>query len=72
MGILDSQDIDFGYPQCGHKISKTVGELRLNPKFPCEEWGVTIEVDGTSLDSAAKDIDQSIEDVQKAFGRFGE
>lgn len=71
MEILDSQDIDFGCPKCGNKIAKTVAELRLNPQIPCDRYGVTIEVDGTSLDSAAKEIDQGIEDIRNAFGRIG-
>ena len=71
MGILDSQSIDFGCPKCGHKISKTVGELRLNPEIPCDGCGVTINVDGTNLDAAAEKIDQGVENVRKAFGRIG-
>lgn len=70
-GLLDKETIDFPCPNCRHKVSQTIGKLKLNPKLTCRSCGQGFTVDAHKLRARINDVEKSLADLQRRIGRFG-
>lgn len=50
--------------ECGSKLPITIGEVRRSPMITCT-CGVTIEIDGSQLDSGLTRIDRQLDRIPK-------
>lgn len=65
-GVIDDAPLEFPCPECGRNVKTTVGEGRRNRSIRCP-GGHTIEVEGSSLDSATQKVEQSVDKVLRRF-----
>ena len=64
-GIIDKSVIEVTCSN-GHKVKKTIGELRRSPTFNCPQCGQPIEINGAELDRDIRKIERDLDDL---FGR---
>lgn len=65
-GFLDDAPLEFPCPECGRKVKTTVGDGRRNRSIRCA-GGHLIEVEGSSLDSATREVEQSLDKIMRRF-----
>ncbi len=65
-GFLDDTPLEVPCPDCGRKVKTTVGDGRRNRSIRCP-GGHLIEVEGSSLDSATRKVEQSVDKVLRRF-----
>jgi transcription elongation factor Elf1 len=63
--MLDDANIDFDCPQCGHKITKTIGWLTSHKNTTCPGCSVTIDLDTDDLSRGIKEIDKALDSFPK-------
>ena len=59
---LNSEKLDVEC-DCGRGVSRTIAQWRQSPTMDCPQCGARIEVD-------VSDIDRSVREVDRAFGRM--
>lgn len=63
MADVDSNEIRFQCPKCGHDLKQTIGRLKANEHMICSECGIGINIDTNKLASAAEEIRRAIEKI---------
>lgn len=62
---LDDQKIDVPCPNCGEKLTETIGALRRKPQRRCSGCGVQIDIDTQQLDQDLRDVNRSLDELFK-------
>lgn len=65
-GFIDDAPLEFPCPECGRNVKTTVGEGRRNRSIRCP-GGHTIEVEGSGLDSATRQMEQKLDKIMRRF-----
>ncbi|WP_137803414.1 hypothetical protein [Caulobacter sp. 3R27C2-B] len=62
---LDSAKVDVPCPQCGKKLTDTIGALRRKPQRNCRGCGVDFTIDTKQLDKDVRDLNRSLDKLFK-------
>lgn len=68
---IDAHRIDIPCPQCGHKLSETIGKLKTDPKLICPACGTGIEIDAAQMRRDLAGVEQQLADLQRTLRRLG-
>lgn len=68
---LNAHKLDIPCPHCGHKISKTIGQLRPIRQLTCTGCRKSFSVDAHQLDAGIKKAEQTLADFARRIGRLG-
>ena len=60
---VDSQEIRFQCPSCGHDLRQTIGRLKTNEHMTCTGCHIGINIDTNRLANAADEIHTAIEKI---------
>ena len=63
MGDVDTHEVRFQCPNCGHDLKQTVGSLKANDPMRCSGCGIGINIDTDRFAHAAEEIRKAIEKV---------
>lgn len=63
MAGVDSHQIRFQCPKCGHDLKQTIGRLKLNKRMTCSGCGVGINIDTDRLAKAAVEIQKALDKI---------
>lgn len=69
--VLDSATIKLPCPHCGHKISKTIGQLKTKKHLVCTSCGNGFDLDASDLRREVAKVEQSQAKTLGALGRLG-
>lgn len=69
--MLDSQAIAIPCPNCGHKLSQTIGKLKTNPELTCPKCSNRFKVDATDMRREVAKVEKSLADLQRTLGKLG-
>jgi predicted RNA-binding Zn-ribbon protein involved in translation (DUF1610 family) len=61
MARIDSHEIRFQCPKCGHDLKQTIGRLKANERMTCPGCGVGINIDSDRLAKATEEIEKAQE-----------
>jgi transcription elongation factor Elf1 len=61
MANVDSHEVRFQCPNCGHDLSQTIGQLKAQAHMICSDCGVGINIDTNRLAKSAEEIQNAIE-----------
>lgn len=68
---LDRHETEFSCPQCGHKLSGTIGQLKRNPTLTCRGCGSAIKIDANQLRAAIDQVTRELDKLKRTLGRLG-
>ena len=68
---LESNRIEISCPSCSHKISKTLGELKLNKHIKCTSCGHLIQLENSNFKKGLQSAKKNIADFERAISKFG-
>jgi predicted RNA-binding Zn-ribbon protein involved in translation (DUF1610 family) len=60
---VESHEVRFQCPKCGHDLKQTIGRLKANEHMTCPGCGIGINIDTNRLAKAAEEIQKAIEKV---------
>jgi predicted RNA-binding Zn-ribbon protein involved in translation (DUF1610 family) len=63
MPDVDSHEVRFQCPNCGHDLKQTIGSLKANEPMRCSGCGIGINIDTNRLAHAAEEIQKAIDKV---------
>lgn len=69
--MLDSQAIAIPCPNCGHKLSQTIGKLKANPELSCTKCSTRFKVDATDMGREIAKVEKALTDLQRTLGKLG-
>jgi len=69
--VLDSQAIAIPCPQCGHKLSQTIGKLKTKPDLTCPRCSTRFKVDATDMRREVAKVEKTLADLQRTLSRLG-
>ena len=58
---VDSSEIEFQCPSCGHDLKQTIGRLKAERQMICSGCGIGINIDSDRLTNVAEEIQKAIE-----------
>jgi len=58
---VESHEVRFQCPNCGHDLKQTIGRLKANEHMTCPGCGIGINIDTNRLAKAAEEIQKAIE-----------
>ena len=58
---IDSSEIEFQCPSCGHELKQTVAGLKAQRHMICLDCGIGINIDTHKLANAAEEIQKAID-----------
>ena len=58
---IDSSEIKFQCPSCGHELKRTVAGLKAERHMICLDCGIGINIDAHKLANAAEEIQKAID-----------
>lgn len=67
---LDSATVQLPCSACGQKLAKTVGWLKLHPKFTCS-CGQPIEVDLSQFQQGEARVQKSLDSLAASVRKIG-
>ena len=65
----ESTPIDIPCPKCGHKLTKSIRELKTNTKFACPKCGQGF--DSADFKAEIQKVDKAIDDLKRQIGKLG-
>jgi predicted RNA-binding Zn-ribbon protein involved in translation (DUF1610 family) len=68
--IVDDQPLSIPCPNCGHKITKTIGWCRGNGKLACAECDFIACLDTRQVQQELAKVDQALSDFIQAFAQL--
>lgn len=68
---FDSASIELTCPNCGHKFSERLGQLKMEPTLTCAGCGGTIAIDAKNLNAGLEQADKTIADFRKTISSLG-
>lgn len=63
MSDVDSNEIRFQCPKCGHELKQSIGRLKANEHMMCSGCGIGINIDTNRLANASEEIQKAIDKV---------
>jgi predicted RNA-binding Zn-ribbon protein involved in translation (DUF1610 family) len=61
MPDIDSSEIEFQCPSCGHELKQTVAGLKAERRMICPGCGIGINIDTDKLANAAEEMQKAID-----------
>ena len=61
MTDVDTREIRFPCPKCGHDLKQTISLLKANEHMTCSGCGIGINIDTDRLAKAAEEIQKAID-----------
>jgi transcription elongation factor Elf1 len=61
MTDVDSNEIEFQCPCCGHDLKQTIGQLKAEKHMICPGCGIGMNIDTNRLANAVEEIRRAIE-----------
>jgi predicted RNA-binding Zn-ribbon protein involved in translation (DUF1610 family) len=61
MTDVDSSEIEFQCPSCGHDLKQTIARLKAERQMICPGCGIGINIDTDRLANAAEEIQKAIQ-----------
>jgi hypothetical protein len=61
MAAVDSNEIKFQCPKCGHDLQQTIGRLKTNEHMTCPGCSIGINIDTNRLAKATEEIQRAME-----------
>lgn len=69
MERFDSYAVELRCPDCGRRIAKTIGWLKLRRSLNCTSCGTLVKIDKESLLADVAKAEQALADLRKYFGK---
>jgi predicted RNA-binding Zn-ribbon protein involved in translation (DUF1610 family) len=69
MERFDSHAVELRCPDCGRRISKTIGWLKLRRSLNCPSCGTLMKIDKESLLADVAKAEQALADLRKYLGK---
>ncbi len=66
---IDEQVIDLSCPQCGHKLSESIGRLKNSPELTCV-CGCLVKVEASDLAAGIKDVQKRLDEFSRSIARI--
>ena len=63
MTDVDSNEIKFQCPNCGHDLQQTIGWLKTNEHMTCPGCNIGINIDTNRLAKATEEIQRAMEKI---------
>jgi transcription elongation factor Elf1 len=63
MADVDSNEIKFQCPNCGHDLQQTIGWLKTNEHMTCPGCNIGINIDTNRLAKATEEIQRAMEKI---------
>lgn len=67
--LNDAAEVPFTCPKCGHKFTKTVGELKADAHFACPVCQAGF--DASNFNADIQKADNMLDDIRRKLGRLG-
>ncbi len=61
MADVESHEVRFQCPNCGHDLKQTIGQIKANKSMVCPGCSIGINIDTNRLATASEEIRKSIE-----------
>jgi predicted RNA-binding Zn-ribbon protein involved in translation (DUF1610 family) len=61
MADVDSTEIKFQCPNCGHDLQQIIGRLKTNEPMTCPGCNIAINIDTNRLAKATEEIQRAME-----------
>lgn len=58
-------------PNCGYKITQTIGRLQNNPQLHCPRCDGDIQVEASGLRKGLSSVDRAMDDLKRTIANFG-
>lgn len=71
MNTLDSHRIELPCPHCGHKLSKTIAQLKAQHESVTCGCGMSFHVDKAQFLRDIGKAEKAVADLKRALGRLG-
>lgn len=66
---IDEQLIDLPCPQCGHKLSESIGRLKHSPELTCV-CGCLVKVEASDLAAGIEDVEKRLDEFSRSITRI--
>jgi len=60
---VESHEISFQCPKCGHDLKRTIGRLKANEHMTCPGCGIGINIDTDRLARATEEIQNALDKI---------
>ena len=67
---FDGQEIGIDCPECGHRFSKTIEQIKTSPKHKCHSCGTAIHIDGKDVAKTLRKIGDPAKNLAKEISRI--
>lgn len=56
---------------CGKSVSRMIAQWRRNSTMECPECGATINVDVSDFERSVRDVDRTLDGLNRQIGKLG-